>query len=146
MTLARGESRHPWRNLSIAAGVLVLVGIIAYLGWTIRANEPDFYRPGRRAVVDARQLLAESYGHQAAVIDQLNLVHRTLDNALEALQEAEIADPADRAALERLTARLRSLEDPRALVRMPLDELKTSYHELSGDLEALIRRLEQPAL
>jgi len=146
LTLARRESRHPWRNLSIATGVLVLVGIIAYLGWTIRANEPDFYRPGRRAVVDARHLLAESYGHQAAVIDQLNLVHRTLDGAMEALRKAEIADPADREELERLTARLRSLEDSGTLARMTLDELKTSYHQVSGDLEALIRRLERPAL
>jgi hypothetical protein len=142
LTATRSKTRHPWRYLLFVAGIFFLV-IAAYVGHLIRTHEPDFYRPVRTAVVDARYRLSESFAHQAAAVEQLRLVHRDLNDAMTHLYRAELSDPADRQELEQLRGRLQELKDTKSVESMTTEQLKQSYQELSHDLDVLIARLQR---
>lgn len=131
------------RTRVVLAVLLVLaVGGAVYLGLDLRGQAPNFYQPARTPLVAAQHHLAESYSHAAALLEQMQMVHRELDTAIVALANAERLDPADHQTIIRLRHSLKALEDPNTVARMNADELHQTYRELSSSIETLIHKLE----
>jgi hypothetical protein len=141
----RPTTRHPhlWRYAVAVIGALSLAGIF-YLGFVLRAKEPNFYSPARTALVGVRQRLAESYSHERAMLEQLRMARSELDAAIRHLEKAARLDPEDRRVIETLRVRLKALENPNGVSQLSPEELRQSYHALMAQLDALIAKLQRP--
>lgn len=132
----------------IAVGVFVLVAVavtFALLVVDLAKDRPNLYDPARVALVEAQRNLSEAYGHAAqekALYEQVQAVHRSLDQALTLLGNAERLDPSDRAMIDSLRARLTLLEDDQKILHTPDSELRRSFQELSEEMQKLIERRE----
>lgn len=136
--------RQPVRGLRLASAVaatLLAAGGI-YLAWQLHQESPDYYRPARTALVTAQKHLAESYGRETVLLEQLEAVHRESRAAVDELTRAADLDPRNRAEIQALARRLDELQDARRLDQRTPDELRAAYHDLSRRVTALIDELE----
>lgn len=134
-------------NTSLGKLILALVVIAIASGAYLMSRKdetPVSFDMARSALLTAQQRLSESYSHEAALVEQLQTAHQQLNQAIEQLEAAEELDPQDKNEIEDLRLGLKALEDPNRLAHTSVDELKTSYHDLSAKLDALILKLETP--
>jgi chromosome segregation ATPase len=104
-----------------------------------RTSDHDLYNPARTALVNARAQLAETFSQEEDILEQMQRVHRELDESLTLLANARQIDPAMKAPIDALRARLSALEDDRAVAHMDTETLRGIYQRLLADFEALIQ-------
>jgi len=129
------------RYVALGLGIIALAAAI-YFGPVLREQEPNYYDPARTALVDARLLFEESFGHEQVVIDQLQMAHEELDSAITQLAKVADLDPAYRTRIEALRASLLSIENPDHPEETSQEQLQQSYRDLLAQIDALITDLD----
>jgi septal ring factor EnvC (AmiA/AmiB activator) len=128
-------------SAGLLLAVVVLAGVV-YFASLIRQSEPDYYQPARAALVAAQKRLADSYQHETALIEQLQISHRDLDAAINELQKAARKAPGNQQRIEDLRVRLHALADPDWLAKADTKQMQQSFRELSDEIDALIVELQ----
>lgn len=135
-----------WVRIGVAA--LLAGGLATGSAFFLKylANDrPNLYDPTRIALVEAQRNLSEAYGHatqERALFEQIRSAHRDLDEALTLLEKAEHLDPAQKAAMDSLRARLIQLEDDQKVLKMSDTELRQNYQYLADQMERIIETRE----
>lgn len=133
------------QNLGAATGFLVVALILGsiVLVFDLYQDRPDYFEPVRSALVEARLHLTASYERERGLLEQVRSVHRELEAAIQFMERAERAEPADRKELAALRERVRALEDFQKTEKMSASELFHTYQALIEDLNSLIRKHEE---
>jgi chromosome segregation ATPase len=141
---AETESHHRRRYVFLGLTLLIIV-VVAYFGPVLRNREPDFYDPARTALINARQRFEESLVHEQELRNHMQMAHRQLQSALDELSRVEALDPAHRAGIESLRARLQAIENPQDPGAASPGELQQSYRDLLTQMDALIEDMDSHA-
>jgi len=139
--LQQAEARRR-RRYWVLGLIIIVVAAVIFFGPALREQEPDYYNPARIALVNARMRFEESLGHEQALIEQLQMVHKELGSAIVHLAKAADLDPADRARIEAMRSTLESLENPERLRKASPEKLQQSYRELLAQMETMIEDLD----
>jgi len=143
-TPAPDKQQHSGRYLMLGVLIITLVAAI-YFGSFIRETEPDFYAPGRTAIVNARMHFEESLGYEQALIEQQRMAHDEINQAISHLDKAETLDPADRDKIQQIRAQLTVLESLDRQRENSPQQLQKQYYDLLDQMDALINKLENHA-
>jgi len=139
------RKRTRTRRLGFVIGIAlaVVAALLLFGPWRFG---PDLYDPERISVVDAERLVSEAYGRHVQQLElekQIREAHRALQRAVLDLRKAEGIDPAHRAILDDLQARLEILADDHQTSQMDIKELQAAYSDLTKRLEHLIKALDR---
>jgi chromosome segregation ATPase len=132
---------HCWWALAFLVLAIGIAGFM-YLGSVLHNREPNYYQPARKALVNARERLEQSYTHEETAIKELKITHRELETAIAALNKARV-DPAYQKKIATLRTRLQALEDIERLEQTSPRQLQQSYHQIANQLSVLIEKLER---
>jgi hypothetical protein len=140
----RSTPQHTGLRNSIVLGlaVLILAVLVFYFGPEVRKQEPDYYAPGRTALVNARMRFSESLAHENELIRQEDLANKELNLAISQLAAAENIDPSDRVLIEEMRQSLVEIEKADHLGENSPRQLQKKYQSLLEQMDALITRLE----
>ena len=138
--LPAGKQR-PHRLLVVSLAVIALIALF-YMGAEIREQKPNFYSPGRAALINARLRFEESMQHEEALIEQQRISQEGLNLAISLLSKAENLDPADRADIEDMQTRIKAIEKARRPEDASLKLLQKEHRELLEQMDALITKIE----
>lgn len=127
------------RVLSVLAGLAALA-ITGYLALMLHESQPDYYQPARTALVTAKQRFAVSYSEENDLLESLRQTHQDLTSVISKLDDAGV-DPAYRADLEHLRARLQQLTDVQYLEQLSSPQLADEYSAIEAEFDALIAKL-----
>lgn len=130
------QQRPRWPIVLII--VLLLGGLVIYTGTVIRRKEPDFYAPGRAALVNARRNFEESLVYEKALLEQKRMAHKEMTLAIDQLAEARNFDPADRDKIEDIRARLQALDTADCQQATSPKQLQQQFRELLNEIDSLI--------
>lgn len=136
------ESQQPGRNYIFYGLLLLALVVVVYIGSVMRDQKPDFYAPGRSAIVNARMHFEESLGFEQALIEQQRMAHNEINMAISQLVKAESLDPADRSRIEQMRVQLLALEKTDRERENTPNELHEQYKTLLNQMDALIKKLE----
>ena len=136
-----GQQNNSRRFILFGLFVLILA-VIAFVGSMYRDHKPDFYAPGRMAMVNARMHFEESLGIEQALIEQQRMSHEEIKQAISELVKAENLDPADRSTIEELKTQAQSLEVIINQRENTPNKLHSQYKAMLDKMEVLINKLE----
>jgi septal ring factor EnvC (AmiA/AmiB activator) len=132
------------RGLRGGAALLVvalLLGVLLLLV-DFREERPDYQESARVPLTEAARALEESYEDESLLLENFKTVHERLNSAIALLGQAERLDPEDKRQIEVLEGKLRELEDPGKVLDKSPKALKQAYDDLTRQLEALAKKLE----
>ena len=129
------------RLLVVSLAVIALLAIF-YMGTEIREQKPNFYSPGRAALINARLRFEESMQHEEALIEQQRISQEGLNLAISLLSKAENLDPADRADIEDMQTRIKAIEKAGRPGDASLKLLQKEHRDLLEQMDALITKIE----
>jgi septal ring factor EnvC (AmiA/AmiB activator) len=135
------DGRRGLRGSATLLVVALLLGVLLLLV-DFREEPSNYYESARVPITEAARALEESYDDENLLLQNFKTVHERLNSAIALLGQAERLDPEDKRQIEVLEGKLRGLEDPSKILDKSPKDLKRAYHELTGQLEALARKLE----
>ena len=133
--------RRHRRHLVTSIIVVALIALF-YFAPNLREQEPNYYEPGRSALVNARLHFKESLPHEQAFIEQQQKAHEQMELAIAYLLEAEGLDLTDRKRIEALRLNLLALKNTDQTQAMTPQVLQQTYRDILEQLDALISKLE----
>lgn len=131
-----------YRRYVVAGLLIATLAIVISIGSVIRKQEPDFYAPGRAALVNARLRFEESLAHEQALIKQQRIAHEEMNLAISQLADAENLDPASRSQIEDIRTSFLAIEKATSMNETSPKNLQQQYRNLLDQIDALISRLE----
>jgi len=129
------------RGAALVFVALLLGGL--FLLTDLEEGRPNFYEPARAPLLDAAMILSESSAAENELGQELQMLHRRLDNAVGLLGQAERLDPQDKRQINTVKARLRALKVAGRMVSTDPTTLQRAYQSLTEQLSTLARKLEQ---
>ena len=134
------DQRRPrWPIVLVIA--ILLGGLAIYAGTIIRKKEPDFYAPGRAALVNARRNFEESLVYEKALLEQKRMAHKEMALAIDQLAEAKAFDPADRDKIEDIRARLQAMDKADCPQTASPEQLQQQFRDLLNEIDSLISEM-----
>jgi len=134
------QQRPRWPIVLIIA--ILLGGLVIYTGTIIRKKEPDFYAPGRAALVNARRNFEESLVYEKALLEQKRMAHKEMALAIDQLAEAKDFDPADRDKIEDIRARLQAIDTADCPQTTSPKQLQQQFRDLLNEIDSLISEMQ----
>jgi hypothetical protein len=127
----------------LVLGLLILsLGLAIYIGVIIRDNGPNYYSPGRAALVNAKQKFEESLVYEQALIEKKRMAHEEIILAINQLAKAEDLDAEDRARIEVMRARLLAIDKADYPGGTTPGQLQNQYREVLNEMDILISKTE----
>ena len=139
------SSRFGWKRFRryIMLGFVILsVGLAIYIGLEFRENGPNYYAPGRTALINARLKFEESLAYEQAVLVEKQKAHKEIIQAIDQLAKAEDLDPADRSRIEDMRQTLMAIDKADCNGGASPEQLQQQYHDLLNEIDTLISNTE----
>lgn len=136
------ESQQQGRPYMFVALFILTLLVMLIAGLLLRDNKPDFYDPGRAAIVNARMHLEESLGLEQALIEQQRMAHAEINKAIAQLDKAETLDAEDYSRIEQVRQQLLAIEKADSQREENPGELHKQYKDILDQMESLISRLQ----
>jgi hypothetical protein len=141
MNSSSPPDRRRLRRYLVLALVILSVGLAIYTGLEIRETGPDYYAPGRAALINAKQKFEESLVYEQALIEKKRMVHEEIILAIDQLAKAEDLDSADRARIEDMRASLLEIDKADYPETSPR-QLQKQFREVLNEMDILISKME----
>lgn len=133
---------YRWSPLMMFAGVIVFLMGAIFFGSLMRQTAPNFYHPGREALMNARERLDELFGQRIILVQQLRDTQESLYEAVVELNEAASQAPEHRGDIERLSRKARVLGDVNRLDQMSANQVKAVYGDLAQRVKTIAHEME----
>jgi len=133
------QQRPRWHIVLVIA--ILLGGLVIYAGTIVRKKEPDFYAPGRAALVNARRSFEESLVYEKALFEQKRMAHKEMALAIDQLAEAKDLDPADRDRIEDIRARLQAIDKADCPQAKSPEQLQQQFRDLLEEIDSIISKM-----
>jgi len=127
---------------------LVLVALLSgawFLLTDLEEGRPNFYEPARAPLLDAAMILSDSSAAESDLGQELQMLHRRLDDAIRLLGQAQRLDPQDKRQIDTVQSRLRVLRAAERMAATDPATLQRAYRGLAEQLNTLAKKLEQPS-
>jgi hypothetical protein len=135
------DKKRLCRYLLLGFAVLS-VGLAIYIGLVIREEGPNYYAPGRAALINAKQKFEESLVYEQALIEKKRMVHQEIILAIDQLAKAEDLDSADRARIEDMRASLLAIDKSEYPGETSSIELQKQFRDVLNEMDILISKTE----
>jgi hypothetical protein len=112
-----------------------------YIGLGIRGKGPNYYAPGRTALINAKQKFEESLVYEQALIEKKRMAHEEIILAIDQLAKAEDLDSADRARIEDMRMSLMAIDKADPGITSP-GQLQKQFREILNEMDMLISKTE----
>jgi hypothetical protein len=126
----------------VLAFAILSVGLAIYIGLAIREEGPDYYAPGRAALINAKYKFEESLVYEQALIEKKRMAHEEIILAIDQLAKAEDLDSADRARIEGIRASLIAIDRADYSDGTSPGQLQKQYREVLNQMDILISKTE----
>ena len=136
------SDRKRLRRYFVLGLVILSVSVAIYTGVLIREQEPDYYAPGRAALINAKRKFEESLVYEQAFIEKKQMAHEEIILAIDQLAKAEDLDSADRARIEEIRASLLAIDETDYPGETSPGQRQKKYREVLNEMDSLITNTE----
>ena len=136
------SKRQRLRRYLVLGIVILSLGLAIYIGVVNRDQGPNFYAPGRAALMNAKQKFEESLVYEKALIEKKRMAHKEIILAIDQLARAEELDSEDRARIEGMRASLLAIDNADCLGGSSAIQLQEQFREVLNEMDALISKTE----
>lgn len=133
--------RQRLRRYLVLGFVVLSLCMAIYIGLGIREKGPNYYAPGRTALINAKQKFEESLVYEQALIEKKRMAHEEIILAIDQLAKAEDLDSADRARIEDMRMSLMAIDNADPGGTTP-GQLQKEFREILNEMDILISKTE----
>ncbi len=134
--------RQRLRRYLVLGFAILSLGLAIYIGLGIREKGPNYYAPGRTALINAKQKFEESLVYEQALIEKKRMAHEEIILAIDQLAKAEDLDSADRARIEDMRASLLEIDNTDYPSETSPIQLQKQFREILNEMDIMISKTE----
>ena len=136
------SDRQRFRRHLVLGFLILSVGLAIYIGLVFRETGPNYYAPGRAALINAKKKFEESLVYEQALIEKKRMAHEEIILAIDQLAKAEDLDSEDRARIEDMRASLIAIDKADYTGGTSPGQLQEQFREILNEMDTLISKTE----